>query len=581
MSDVVALVADNLNIWTGAIERKSSAGRGGGRKISLYGLERLRALILDLAVRGKLVPQDARDEPASALLPRMAAERQKRIKSREINHSKAPTKLNGKQPFELPSGWVWLPLGQTGNIFTGNSINASVRAELEANDDGRPFIATKDIGYGLDPIDYENGLIVSVDDGRFNVARPNSVFICAEGGSAGRKIAISDREISFGNKLIANELWAEIEPRFALYTYLSGFFFEFFSNEMTGIIGGISRAKFLALPFPLPPLAEQKRIVAKVDELMALCDALERASEGAMAAHQALVENLLATLTTSTDAADLATDWARLEAHFDTLFTTDTSIYALNQAILSLAVQGKLVAQDPSDEPASELIKRITKAKTSGNYKTRAVSRSDKNPIPTPTPIGWERVQVGDVLSIRTGFAFKSSTYSADGTLVFRVTNFDREGIFDLSDSVYCPTDGIDEKLSGFLLEDRDILMVMVGGSIGKTTIVDNSILPALLNQNMWRIRSYGKELFSPFEYLLVKCLNSKIEGLTQSTHGHLAMGNFGKRTVIIPPLAEQKRIVAKVDELMALCEQLKSRLADAAETQRHLADVIPQKAAA
>lgn len=189
MSDIAALVADNLDIWTGAIERKSGAGRGGGKRISLYGIERLRALILDLAVRGKLVAQDPADEPAIKLLPSIEKERQRRLKAKEIKNAKGPAKPSG-EPFGLPSGWLWLPLWQTGNIFTGNSINAAVRSELEANSEGWPFVATKDVGYGFEPIDYDNGLIVDFDDQRFNIARPNSVFICAEGGSAGRKMAV-------------------------------------------------------------------------------------------------------------------------------------------------------------------------------------------------------------------------------------------------------------------------------------------------------------------------------------------------------------------------------------------------------
>ena len=115
------------------------------------------------------------------------------------------------------------------------------------------------------------------------------------------------------------------------------------------------------LSIPLPPLAEQHRIVAKVDELMALCDRLEAEQSDAAAAHDRLVATLLGTLTQSTDAADLAANWQRLAEHFDTLFTTESSLDALKQTILQLAVMGKLVPQDPNDEPASELLKRIAK----------------------------------------------------------------------------------------------------------------------------------------------------------------------------------------------------------------------------
>ena len=134
---------------------------------------------------------------------------------------------------------------------------------------------------------------------------------------------------------------------------------------MTGTAGQKRLAKdfFSFYPLPIPPFAEQHRIVAKVDELMALCDQLEQCSESQLAAHQTLVETLLATLTDSCDADELAQNWARLSTHFDTLFTTEASIDALKQTILQLAVMGKLVPQDPSDEPASALLERIAAEK--------------------------------------------------------------------------------------------------------------------------------------------------------------------------------------------------------------------------
>ena len=130
-------------------------------------------------------------------------------------------------------------------------------------------------------------------------------------------------------------------------------------------------------------------------------------------------------------------------------------------------------------------------------------------------------------------------------------------------------------------MEPGEIIMVMVGGTIGKTTIVDESILPALLNQNMWRIRSFGGVMSSKFEYLLVKNINQSIQGLTQSTHGHFAMSDYEKRVFPLPPLAEQHRIVAKVDALMALCDRLEASLTATAATRRRLLDALLAEALA
>ena len=213
-------------------------------------IARLRRFVLDLAVRGKLVPQDPNDEPASELFKRIAkerAERKSRGEPRRGKQSADPVDF----PFEPPAGWVWLSVGETGNIRSGNSINEPTREQLSRVEEGRPFIATKDVGYGLDRIVYENGLLVEFSDERFRIAQKNSVLICAEGGSAGKKIGLADREICFGNKLLANETWSVIAPKFVLFVYMSEFFYQQFASKMKGVIGGISIANFLELPFPL------------------------------------------------------------------------------------------------------------------------------------------------------------------------------------------------------------------------------------------------------------------------------------------------------------------------------------------
>src|SRR3546814_78838 len=173
---------------------------------------KMRELIVESAIRGMLVPQNACDEPASELLSRMAS---------------AQAGPGRKQPvlppvgddayLQLPPGWEWTRLGNTGRIFNGDSVSESGKTELAKVEEGLPFIATKDVGYGRAALDYDNGLRVRVGDPRFNVARTNAVLICAEGGSAGRKIGIADRDICFGNKLSASEVYEGIHFRYVFY----------------------------------------------------------------------------------------------------------------------------------------------------------------------------------------------------------------------------------------------------------------------------------------------------------------------------------------------------------------------------
>ncbi len=576
-TDVAALVNDTIDVWISATERTSSPRRGRGKKQSFYGIEQLRALILDLAMRGKLVPQDASDEPATALLSKLAAERLRRIKSGEIKGSQGPSRPSS-EPFDVPSGWTWIPLWKTGHIFTGNSISAALRSELEKNESGRPFIATKDVGYGLEPMDYDNGLVVSLDDQRFSVARPHTVFICAEGGSAGRKMAVSDREISFGNKLIANEPWSQIEPRFILYTYLSEFFFECFSKEMTGIIGGISRAKFLALPFPLPPLAEQQRIIAKVDELMALCDALETQSASALEAHQILVETLLATLVNASDTTDLTRQWARLEAHFDTLFSTESSLDSMRQTILDLAVRGLIVGQSSNDEPARKLLQRV------GNQK-RAQGRLHKEGRAAfEVPHGWEWAVVQELLNpnreISYGVIKLGPEPSSGGVPTLRCSDV-KPGFVDLS-SVRKVSEDIESDYARTRLEGGEVV-INIRGTLGGVSVVNEELRGYNVAREVAVIPLSGEISNRFVVYLMMSSYfwGHIQENLRGIAYKGLNLGVLRDLPVPVPPVAEQQRIVAKVDELFSVCEALKAGLADAAETRRRLAAAIVERAAA
>lgn len=584
--DVAALASDNFDLWTSAIERKASGGRERGKRLNQYGIEKLRALVLGLAVRGKLVPQNPQEEPATALISKIADERHRRIKSGDIKDSNGPSNPIS-EPFVLPPGWVWLPLWKTGNIFTGNSINASLRSELEKNEIGRPFVATKDVGYGLEPIDYENGLVVALDDQRFTVAKPHSVFICAEGGSAGRKMAVSDREISFGNKLIANEPWSVIEPRYVLYTYLSDFFFECFSKEMTGIIGGISRAKFLALPFPLPPLAEQRRIVAKVDELMALCDALETQSASAQDAHQTLVEALLSTLVHASDSADLGRQWTRLEAHFDALFTTDSSVEALKNAILDLAVRGKLVEQDTQDRPTSELLLQQNQRNTRRRGRAKQLAQAEQllREIPFEIPSQWHWATLGDLAcDMRYGTSKKCDR---DETLtpVLRIPNVSG-GRVTFDDLKYGPL--TEKERSDLNLQPGDLLIIRSNGSldiVGRFAVVPELSRAFTFAGYLVRMRPDTSRIVPRYLWLVSNSgwIRESIEGPIRHGVGlkNLNLTELSSLRVPVPSIVEQKRVIAKVDELMELCDALNTGLAAASQTRKHLADAVVERASA
>ena len=550
-------------------------------------IPRLRRFVLDLAVRGKLMEQDAEDEPAAELLKLIVRERNARVKSGQIRKGKPNDPIDAA-PWETPSGWVWLPLGDTGNIYTGNSINAVTRERLEKTSAGHPFIATKDVGYGLDPIAYDNGLLVSTSDESFKVARAQSVLICAEGGSAGRKIGITDREICFGNKLLANETWGVVSPRYVLFVYQSSFFYEQFAEQMTGIIGGISINKFLQLPFPLPPLAEQHRIVAKVDELMALCDQLEQARAGREAVRDRLTTASLARLTAPDTDAETFQSHARFALQaLPTLTTRPDQIKTLRQTILNLAVRGKLVAQDPTDEPAADLLKRITEAnsriqKAKGIRGSKAAEAATGFEELGDVPSTWRRTHLQDIAYQITDGTHLTPRYTPTGKPFLSAQNV-KPFRFMPDQYRFVSEQDFDGYRANRKPERGDVLLTRVGAGIGEAAVLDSNFEFAFY-VSLCLIK-VPMDLFLP-EYLVI-WLNSP-EGRASSTsrtygkgasQGNLNLSMIRTFEIPLPPLAEQHRIVARVNSLMALCDQLESSLTTTATTRSRLLESLLHQA--
>ena len=175
--------------------------------------------------------------------------------------------------------WEIKTLGEIGKIYNGNSISAKIKKEKYSNlKEGVPFIATKDIDLQSHLIDYNNGILIPLNEPKFKIAKSDSILICAEGGSAGKKIAFLEKDVYFGNKLLALEPFKNINPKYVFYWYLTNDFSKNFSSKVTGLIGGISISNFKKLPIPLPPLDEQKRIVTQLDEAF---EKIEKAKEDA------------------------------------------------------------------------------------------------------------------------------------------------------------------------------------------------------------------------------------------------------------------------------------------------------------
>ena len=324
----------------------------------------------------------------------------------------------------------------------------------------------------------------------------------------------------------------------------------------------LSGAQIAESVIALPPLAEQHRIVVKVDELMSLCDQLEQKSEASLAAHQTLVETLLATLTESADSGELAQNWARLAQHFDSLFTTQSSIDALKQTILQLAVMGKLVPQDPNDEPASVLLERITAEKArlvkEGKIKKEKplppISEEEK---PFALPDGWEWCRLNEIIKISSGDGLTSKQMSVDGSIPV----FGGNGITGYHDQYNVTQPTIVIGRVGFYCGSVHI-------TPEKAWVTDNAFVTQFSLVNI--------DLYFLAWLLKATDLNENDNATAQPV---ISGRKLYPIVVCVPPLAEQLRIVAKVDELMSLCDQLSVRLQTSQTTQLHLAEALVEGA--
>ena len=471
---VEKLIVDHIDTWTTALQTRSTAGRGSSGKIDLYGIKKLRELILELAVRGKLVPQDSNDEPASELLKRIAAEKAELVKQGKIKKPKPLPEISEEEkPFELPAGWEWVRLGDIGETNIGLTYSPN-----NVKETGTPVLRSSNIQNGI--LDFTD--LVRVSDMEIkssSYVEDGDLLICARNGSkalVGKNALIS----SLSEPMAFGAFMAIFRCNYNNYVKIfldSPSFRRNLDGVDTTTINQITQSNLKHTLIPFPPEIEQEKIKNTVFELISLCDQLEQHSLTSLDAHQQLVETLLTTLTDSQNADELAENWARISEHFDTLFTTEASIDALKQTILQLAVMGKLVPQDPNDESASELLKRIAQEKAQLVKDGKIKKQKPLPPIgdgekPFELPEGWEWCLFEDVVDIQSGIT--KGRNLANRKLIsipyLRVANVQR-GYLDLSEVK--EIDIPEEEKDKYHVIKGDLLITEGGDwdTVGRTTV--------------------------------------------------------------------------------------------------------------
>ena len=538
------------------------------------GVARLRELILTLAVQGKLVPQDPADEPASRLLQKIRAEKDRLIAEGKIKKDKPLAAIaDEEKPFELQVGWEWVRLAeiaypQAGFAFKSNGFN-----DLGA---GLPLIRIRDVG-GNSPATFFSG--------EFRpefVVQPSDWLISMDGEFRvrewhGPKSLLNQRVtrlIFCGDELFRPFIAAALQFRLQ----------ELQGTKAYTTVDHLSGGQIASAVIPVPPLAEQSRIVARVEELMRLCDALQAKGQLEATQHAQLLSTLLGTLTASATPEELADNWQRVAQHFDLLLDRPQAIDALEQTLLQLAVRGLLVPQDPTDEPASVLLQKIRAEKD--RLIAAGQIKKDK-PLPPITdeekpfelPLGWEWVRVGQI-SIRVQYGVTASADHTQSEPKFvRITDIQNDQVnWDIVPGMQ----GVTKDFSDHYLEPGDLLIARTGGTIGKSFLVSSVQFNAVFASYLIRISpapssnpSYLKIFASSDHYW--QQLYAKSMGTGQPNVNGTALSEL---TLPLPSLAEQSRIVARVEELMRLCADLRQRLAEREVVQARLAEALVQQVA-
>jgi len=554
-------------------------------------IPRLRQFILDLAVRGKLVAQDPSEESASKLLTRFRNEMSQSLRTK-LKYHQTDDNYDRRQ-FELPQSWVWCRLAEVGSIVGGGTPPSNDLDNFTEGGQGIAWLTPADLGRERS-LYIEHGARDLTSQGLHSssatIMPKGSVLFTSRAPIGYIAIAVNEVSTNQGFKSIVPFI-----PEMSLFisTYLRAF-----ANWIDSIASGTTfkevSGKIVAnLPFPLPPLPEQHRIVARVDELMALCDQLEATQAKREARRDRLVAASLQRLNQpAADAPTFREDARFYLNHLPRLTVRPEHVQQLRQTILNLAVRGRLVAQDPNDEPVEKLLSRVDIYRRSllkqgypnTNEASSQLRKQAEQSLPDnleSLPAGWQWTTLMQCSYVIIDCHNKTAPYSTTGIPLVRTTNV-RNGLLNFNDIKY-----VDEltytKWSARCQPEPGDILITREAPMGEVCIIPEG-LKICLGQRMMLSRLIPGTveprflLYSLRDPYLMDRVQDKPVGATVQ---HLRVGGVESLLVPLPPIKEQHRIVAKVDELMTLCDRLEAQLTTTHDTNNHLLEAVLQEALA
>lgn len=526
------------------------------------GIKKLRELILTLAMQGKLVAQDPNDQSASELLKEIEKEKEQLIKEKKIKKSKPLGEIQTNEiPFEIPSNWEWVYLGNITTKLTDGSHNPPRNSMI-----GYPMLSSQNVNYGI--IDFYNpSRYVSEEDflkenQRTDVKSGDILLTIV--ASLGRSAVVPNNAPKFVLQRSVAVISSPINSDFLSQLFVSSVCLNYYDTHAKGTAQkGIYLGKLSFMPIPLPPLNEQERIVEKINQLMALCDKLEKLKQQKEVKKLTVHKSAINQLFDSKDENNSQKGWHFISNHFNDLYTVKENVSELRSAILQLAMQGKLVSQDQNDQPASELLKKLKKIKNIPAVNSNEMSFS------LPQNWEWERIVNLGITQTGTTPPKKDPEYYGDFIPFIGPGNI-KNGVIDYSG------EGLSEKgiEKGRLIEKDSILMVCIGGSIGKHAITNQDIS---CNQQINTLTVHP-ELSTQYVYWAMSSQYFQNTVINQAGGSATPIINKLKWSSIpipVPPKNEQQRIVGKINQLMALCDDLEKQIENSSSKQTQLLNAI------
>ena len=533
------------------------------------GIERLRELVLQLAVRGKLVPQEEGDEPAEVLLDRIADEKSRLIKERKLRIPKPlPPIATRDIPFDVPDQWEWVRLGDIANSRLGKMLDKS-----KNKGPYRRYLRNANVQWFR--FDLSDVLELRLEDAELEECsvKENDLVVC-EGGEPGRA-AVCGPDVDgmvFQKALHRVRPWCCISTRYLAYLLRCDTWSERINSLFTGATIKHLTGKALATYMvPLPPVSEQYRIVAKIDELMGLIDRLEAIRQSRESVRTAGRDSTLAVLCNATTPEEVGTAWKHIADRMDDLFTTPADLAPLRETVLQLAVQGRLVRQDADEEPATVLLERIS-ADNKLKLEKR-LSPINKADAPWQLPDSWTWVRLRQIVNFTMGKTppTRDVSYWSDesGHPWVSIADMDHFGI--VSETKRRVTTKATSEVFGRPPVSSGTILMSFKLTIGKIARLG---VDAYHNEAIIALYPTIDEMDAYlFQFMpLFSFGGSSKDAIKGKTLNSNSLSNL---LVALPPLAEQHRIVVKVNELMGLIDRLEQHLVVKGETQGDFADTV------